>query len=54
MKDKSFKIVGYVVLAVLILNLLFFALGKLNGIFFWAIIIAGALFVYKILPKMRN
>ena len=53
-KKQNLKLIGYGVLAILILNLLLFALQVINWILFWGIIILGALFVYKVLPKMRK
>jgi|GEM_PF-1960331 4-hydroxybenzoate polyprenyltransferase len=51
---QKLKLIGYVVLAVLIANLILYALQLVNWIFFWGVIILGALFVYKILPKLRE
>ena len=51
---QRLKLIGYVVLAVLIANLLLYALQLVNWIFFWGVIILGAVFVYKILPKLRE
>jgi hypothetical protein len=48
------KLIGYVVLAVLIANLLLYAFQVVNWIFFWGVIILGAIFVYKVLPKLRE
>lgn len=47
------KLVGYFVLAVLIANLLLYAFQLVNWIFFWGIIIFGAVFVYKGLPWLK-
>ena len=48
------KLIGYVVLAVLIANLILYALQWVNWIFFWGVIILGAVFVYKVLPRLRE
>ena len=50
---QRLKLIGYVVLAILIANLILYALQLVNWIFFWGVIILGAVFVYKILPKLR-
>jgi hypothetical protein len=52
--QQRLKLIGYVVLAVLIANLLLYAFQLVNWIFFWGVIILGALFVYKGLPKLRE
>ena len=54
MKKEQLKITGYVVLAILVLNMIIFALGWINDIVFWVIIALGALFVYKGLPMLKK
>ncbi len=55
MENKNrLKLIGYVVLAVLIANLLLYAFQLVNWMFFWGIIILGALFVYKGLPWLKT
>lgn len=51
---EKLKLVGYFVLAVMILNLILFAFGVINWIAFWGIIIVGAIFVYKVLPWLKE
>ena len=51
---NKLKLVGYVVTGVFVLNLLFFAFGLINWMVFWGIIILGAIFVYKVLPRLKN
>jgi hypothetical protein len=53
-KEIRLKLVGYFVLAVMVLNLVLFALGWINWIAFWGIIIVGAVFVYKVLPLLKG
>lgn len=53
-KEKILKLIGYGVLAILILNLVMFALKIITGIIFWVVIILAALFVYKLLPKIKK
>jgi len=53
-RKQQLKWIGYIVLIILILNMILFALGIVNWIVFWGIIIAGAIFVYKVLPRMKE
>jgi hypothetical protein len=39
---------------VLIVNLALFALRIIGVVVFWSIIIIGALFAYKVLPRMKK
>ena len=48
------KEITWIVFIVLILNLALFALRIIGVIVFWVIIIVGALFAYKVLPKMKK
>ncbi len=54
MNQKFLKILGSVAILLLVVNMVLFALGKINGLLFWAIIIVGAVFAFKILPKMKS
>lgn len=54
MKQRNLKIIGYVVLVLLLFNLLLFALRVIGQLIFWGVIIAGAIFVFKFLPKMKE
>ena len=51
---NKLKLVGWLVLAILIANLLLFAFRVINQVVFWGIIIAGAIFVYKGLPILKR
>ncbi len=51
---NKLKLVGWLVLAILIANLLLFAFRVINQVVFWGIIIAGAIFVYKGLPILKK
>ncbi|MBI2151394.1 hypothetical protein HYU21_01560 [Candidatus Woesearchaeota archaeon] len=53
MNAKNLKIIGYVVLAILVLNMILFGMGLINWIIFWLVIASGAVLVYWGLPKMR-
>ncbi|MBI2655413.1 hypothetical protein HYX06_03245 [Candidatus Woesearchaeota archaeon] len=53
--DKKFiKIITVAAVFILILNMILLATKKINELSFWIIIIAAAVFVYVVLPKMRN
>jgi hypothetical protein len=52
--QQRLKLIGYVVLAVLIANMILYAMQLVNWMFFWGVIILGALFVYKVLPELRE
>lgn len=53
-QQQKLKAIGYVFLLILVLNLVLFALKLITTIVFWAIILVGALFVYKILPRLKK
>lgn len=53
-RTKALKLVGYVLTLILILNIALFAFRVIDWIVFWGVIIAGALFVYMILPKLKK
>jgi len=53
-KEQWLKLVGYFVLVMMILNLVLFAFRVTNVVVFWAIIIIGALFVWKGLPWLKK
>jgi len=52
--QQRLKLIGYVVLIVLLANLFLFAFQLVNWIFFWGIIIIGAVFVWKVLPWLKK
>lgn len=54
MRGRSLKLIGYVVLGVMLLNLVLFALRIINWMVFWGVIILGALFVYFGLPRLKK
>lgn len=54
MNKRFLKIIGIGAILLLVLNMILFALGKINGLVFWAIIIVGAVFAFKVLPKMKE
>ncbi len=52
--QQKLKLTGYFVLAILIANLILFALQLINWMTFWGVIILGFLFVWKGLPKLKE
>jgi len=54
MNKKQLRILGISVLAILVANLFLFGFGLIHWTLFWVIILAGAVFVYKVLPRMRK
>ena len=53
MKSKKLlRILVFLIILFLVVNLVLFALKIINVILFWAIMIAAAVFAYKYLPKM--
>jgi hypothetical protein len=47
------KSISVALAILLIVNMVLLALGKINVLLFWAIIIVGALFAYWILPRIK-
>jgi len=54
MKKEYLKIIGIGAILLLVLNMILFALRIINGLVFWGIIIVGALFAFKVLPKLKK
>ena len=53
--DKKFlKILTFVLIFVLILNMILLATNKISELLFWIIIIMAAVFVYVVLPKIKK
>ncbi|MBI2147466.1 hypothetical protein HYU19_03230 [Candidatus Woesearchaeota archaeon] len=48
------KIAAGIVIAMLVANMILFALKKIQGLVFWLVIIIGALIAYFILPKFAS
>ena len=54
MKDKGFlKILVFLMILLLVINMVMLALKSINAIVFWSVIIVVAVFAYKVLPKLR-
>ncbi|HIG93682.1 TPA: hypothetical protein HA242_04820 [Candidatus Woesearchaeota archaeon] len=51
---NKMQLLGILGALLLIANIVLFAFKLISWILFWAIIIAAALFTYKILPKMKK
>lgn len=53
-KEVKLKIVGFFVLAIMVLNLILFAFRIIDWIVFLAVLALGFLFVKKGLPWLKN
>ena len=53
-RENFLKVIGIGAVLLLIANMILFALGKINGLVFWVVIIVGALFAFKVVPKMKH
>ncbi|MBI2581618.1 hypothetical protein HYV87_00630 [Candidatus Woesearchaeota archaeon] len=53
-RKRFLKIIGLIAVLVLVANMILFALRIINGLVFWAVIIVGAVFAFKVLPKMKK
>ncbi len=54
MKINYLSILVLSIVLLLIANITLLALNKISEILFWAIIIFGAVFAYKVLPKISR
>jgi hypothetical protein len=54
MRPRDIKIVGYVMIGILVLNLALFSFRVINSTFFWAIIVFGAVVNYLVLPRLKG
>ena len=54
MDAKKIKLIGYLVLFILILNLVFFAFVMINWVVFWSVLILAFIFVKWGLPKLKE
>ena len=54
MKNKYLRILAFLAVLFLAANIALFALKIISEILFWAIIIAAAVFAYKVLPKISE
>lgn len=48
------KIAALVLIFLALLNMILFALGKVNEIFFWLTAIACAIFAYVVMPRLTK
>ena len=53
-KETFLRILGIGGILLLVLNMILFALGKINGLIFWGIIIFGAVLAFVVVPKMKK
>ncbi len=54
MNHPQLKILGYILAAAFVLNILLFSFRIISPLIFWIVLILGAVFVYLVLPKMKN
>ncbi|MEK6939191.1 MAG: hypothetical protein AABX31_00535 [Nanoarchaeota archaeon] len=52
--EKFLKVIGIGVILLLIANMVLFALGKIDWLVFWGIIIVGAVLAFVVVPKMKK
>ena len=48
------KPIAVILIIALVLNLVLFAFGKINQLWFWAVIIIIAIIAYIIMPRLRK
>lgn len=48
------KMISIFLIVVLIANMVLFALGKVKGLYFWAIIVIIAIIAYKVIPMVKT
>jgi len=48
------KTIAWLLILVLVVNIVLFALGKINALMFWLIIIVAAVVAYKVLPNLSH
>jgi hypothetical protein len=48
------KIIAWILIILMVLNLFLLIVGKLSDIIFWIITIIIALVAYKLIPKLNN
>lgn len=54
MRKEIVKAIGIFFVLLIVADLIFFILGKINNYIFWIIIIICAVVAYKVLPWMRT
>ena len=53
MKKKTARYLIFALIGVMIIAMLLMALGRLDPIVFWVIIILGGIFAFRVLPKWK-
>ncbi|MEK6809420.1 MAG: hypothetical protein AABY40_01995 [Nanoarchaeota archaeon] len=53
-KANLLKLIGIGAVLILVLNMILFALRIISGLVFWGVIIVGAVFAFKVLPKINK
>ena len=54
MKNKYIKILVFLVILFLVVNIVLVVLKLISAVLFWLIITAAAVFAYKVLPKIKK
>jgi len=54
MKENTLKIMGGILVAIVVANLVLFALRKISPLTFWIVIAMMALVAWKVVPKMKE
>ena len=54
MKTNYLRILVFLIVLFLVVNIVLFTLKIISTILFWTIIIAAGIFAYKVLPKMKK
>ena len=54
MKPKDLKVVGIFAIVIVVLNIFLFAFTVISSTIFWAVIVIAAIFVYFVLPKLKE
>ncbi|MFH1054305.1 MAG: hypothetical protein V1740_07840 [Candidatus Woesearchaeota archaeon] len=53
MKFNALKVVSIVLIALLIVNMVLFAMKKSNTVYFWVFIVLAAIYSFLVLPKLK-
>ena len=54
MNKKTLRLIGFVLIFIMLLNLLLFALRRISQSIFWGTILVVGAFTYFILPKLKE
>ena len=54
MDPKNLKVIGYVLIVIMVMNIILFSFRIIGWQIFLVILAGGVLFVYVILPKLKK